>query len=200
MPSEPAPITLNYSAAFLHQIKRLRKKYRRIQSDLQPLLDKLQAGATPGDQVQGTPAIPPTRSACPTAMPAAAPARWLPDDLLRPDRQRPLAGDDLLQDRAVRHPGRRHPPHHRRRTRRLTPVGCVGTFMLSRLDGCTHIGQTIEHLSHSPPFATLRSIPERILDNQPQATTLHPSVGAQFIGRTHWANSRTGARINAPVL
>lgn len=54
MPAEPTLIALNYSAAFLRQLKRLRKKYRRIQSDLQPLLDELQAGATPGDQVQGT--------------------------------------------------------------------------------------------------------------------------------------------------
>lgn len=64
MPSESAPITLNYSAAVLRQLKRLRKKCRRIQSDLQPLLDELQAGATPGDQVKGT-RTPPTRSACP---------------------------------------------------------------------------------------------------------------------------------------
>jgi len=53
MPTERTPVALNYSAAFLHQLKRLRKKYRRIQSDLQPLLDELHSGATPGDQVQG---------------------------------------------------------------------------------------------------------------------------------------------------
>lgn len=54
MPTEPTPVALNYSAAFLRQLKRLRKKYRHIQSDLQPLLDELQSGATPGDRVQGT--------------------------------------------------------------------------------------------------------------------------------------------------
>lgn len=54
MPTEPTPVALHYSAAFLRQLKRLRKKYRRIQSDLQPLLDELQRGATPGDRVQGT--------------------------------------------------------------------------------------------------------------------------------------------------
>ena len=74
MPTEPTPVALNYSAAFLRQLKRLRKKYRRIQSDLQPLLDELRSGATPGDRVQGTGHIPSTRSACPTATRSAAPA------------------------------------------------------------------------------------------------------------------------------
>lgn len=54
MPTEPTPIALNYSEAFLRQLKRLNKKYRRIQADLQPLLDELLTGATPGDQIQGT--------------------------------------------------------------------------------------------------------------------------------------------------
>jgi mRNA-degrading endonuclease RelE of RelBE toxin-antitoxin system len=54
MPTEAAPITLSYSAAFLRQLKRLNKKYRRIRADLQPVLEELQTGATPGDQVQGS--------------------------------------------------------------------------------------------------------------------------------------------------
>lgn len=84
MPSEPAPITLNYSAAFLRQVKHLRKKYRRIQSDLQPLLDKLQAGATPGDQVQGT-RYTAYKVRLPNSDARRGTSRWLPDDLLRPD-------------------------------------------------------------------------------------------------------------------
>ena len=59
MPTEPAPaqsnsIQLNYSAAFLKQLKRLTKKYRRIRDDLEPVLNQLRAGETPGDQIQGT--------------------------------------------------------------------------------------------------------------------------------------------------
>lgn len=51
MPAER--LTLNYSAAFLKQLKRLSKKYRRIRDDLQPILEKLAAGGVPGDQIQG---------------------------------------------------------------------------------------------------------------------------------------------------
>lgn len=51
-PTELARLT--YSAAFGRQLKRLRKKYRRIRDDLQPLIDDLQAGRTPGDQITGT--------------------------------------------------------------------------------------------------------------------------------------------------
>lgn len=55
MPIEPTPpLQLNYSAAFLKQLKRLAKKYRRIEKDLRPVLDEIQAGQTPGDQIQGT--------------------------------------------------------------------------------------------------------------------------------------------------
>ncbi len=53
MPTKPA-VALNYSTAFLSQLKRLAKKYRRIRLDLQPLLDELIDGDTPGDQIQGT--------------------------------------------------------------------------------------------------------------------------------------------------
>jgi mRNA-degrading endonuclease RelE of RelBE toxin-antitoxin system len=53
VPSEPAPVALTYSAAFLRQLKRLAKKYRRIRADLEPLLEQLRNGETPGDQIQG---------------------------------------------------------------------------------------------------------------------------------------------------
>lgn len=39
---------------FERQFKRLRKKYPHIQTDLAPLIEQLQQGATPGDQIQGT--------------------------------------------------------------------------------------------------------------------------------------------------
>ncbi|MDN5849806.1 MAG: type II toxin-antitoxin system RelE/ParE family toxin [Nitrococcus sp.] len=44
---------LTYSDAFGRQLKRLRKKYRHIRDDLQPLIDDLQAGHTPGEQTTG---------------------------------------------------------------------------------------------------------------------------------------------------
>lgn len=54
MPTEPAPsLQLNYSEAFLKQLKRLAKKYRRIRQDLEPITKQLTAGETPGDQIQG---------------------------------------------------------------------------------------------------------------------------------------------------
>lgn len=45
---------LIYSGAFKRQLRQLAKRYRHIHSDLQPVLDELQAGDTPGDQVPGT--------------------------------------------------------------------------------------------------------------------------------------------------
>ena len=44
---------VSYSDAFKRQVKRLSRKYRRIRADVEPLIEQLQAGETPGDQVQG---------------------------------------------------------------------------------------------------------------------------------------------------
>jgi len=44
---------LYYSEAFKRQIKRLSRRYRRIKNDVQPVLEQLESGATPGDQIQG---------------------------------------------------------------------------------------------------------------------------------------------------
>jgi mRNA-degrading endonuclease RelE of RelBE toxin-antitoxin system len=41
-----------YSAAFKRQLKRLSHRYRRIRDDVQPLIDRLLAGETPGERVQ----------------------------------------------------------------------------------------------------------------------------------------------------
>ncbi len=41
-----------YSHAFKRQLKRLARKYRRIRSDVEPLIDELSVGARPGDQIQ----------------------------------------------------------------------------------------------------------------------------------------------------
>ncbi len=45
---------VSYSDAFKRQLKRLSRKYRRIRSDVEPLITQLEAGETPGDQIQGT--------------------------------------------------------------------------------------------------------------------------------------------------
>lgn len=45
---------VSYSDAFKRQLKRLNRKYRRIRSDVEPIITQLEAGETPGDQIQGT--------------------------------------------------------------------------------------------------------------------------------------------------
>jgi mRNA-degrading endonuclease RelE of RelBE toxin-antitoxin system len=47
-------VTVHYSDTFKRQLKRLSRKYRRIRSDVQPLIEQLEAGETPGEQIQGT--------------------------------------------------------------------------------------------------------------------------------------------------
>lgn len=42
-----------FSRHFLHEFKRLKKRYRHVEDDLRPLLDQLRQGETPGDQVPG---------------------------------------------------------------------------------------------------------------------------------------------------
>jgi len=42
-----------YSRAFKRQLKKLSRQYRRIKSDLTPVVDALLAGETPGDQLSG---------------------------------------------------------------------------------------------------------------------------------------------------
>ncbi|MBK1720510.1 type II toxin-antitoxin system RelE/ParE family toxin [Thiocystis violacea] len=46
-------MVVSYSEAFKRQIKRLSRRYRRIRDDLQPIIDQLAAGQTPGDRIQG---------------------------------------------------------------------------------------------------------------------------------------------------
>lgn len=45
-------MVVRYTEAFKRQLKRLARKYRRIRTDLQPLINQLQTGDTPGDQIQ----------------------------------------------------------------------------------------------------------------------------------------------------
>ena len=53
MPELPL-VRLQFSAEFKSQLRSLAKRYRQIRSDIQPLIDQLQAGECPGDQISGT--------------------------------------------------------------------------------------------------------------------------------------------------
>lgn len=52
MTSEP-PVRVVATPHFNRNFKRLRKKYRRIEVDLKPLVAQLEQGETPGNQIQG---------------------------------------------------------------------------------------------------------------------------------------------------
>ncbi len=45
---------VEFTPLFVRFLKHLAKKYRSVQADLQPLIDQLGRGETPGDQVKGT--------------------------------------------------------------------------------------------------------------------------------------------------
>src|SRR5271157_634086 len=52
MPSDPAsPLQVTFTPEFKRNLRQLAKKYRRIKSDLQPIIDQLASGSKPGDQV-----------------------------------------------------------------------------------------------------------------------------------------------------
>ncbi len=52
MSSDPAsPVQVAFTPEFKRNLRQLAKKYRHIQSDLQPILDQLASGSKPGDQV-----------------------------------------------------------------------------------------------------------------------------------------------------
>jgi mRNA-degrading endonuclease RelE of RelBE toxin-antitoxin system len=46
-------VVVSYSDAFKRQLKRLSRRYRRIRDDIQPIIDRLEAGETPGDRISG---------------------------------------------------------------------------------------------------------------------------------------------------
>ncbi len=43
-----------FTSEFKRSLRRLAKRYRRIRQDVEPLVDALSSGETPGDRVQGT--------------------------------------------------------------------------------------------------------------------------------------------------
>lgn len=47
------PIEVRTSERFDREIRQLAKRYRRIRIDIQPIIDQLEAGELPGDQIPG---------------------------------------------------------------------------------------------------------------------------------------------------
>ena len=48
------PIKVEYTPEFKRNVRGLSKKYRHIRSDVQPVIEQIQTGDFPGDQVPGT--------------------------------------------------------------------------------------------------------------------------------------------------
>ncbi|WP_017304138.1 type II toxin-antitoxin system RelE/ParE family toxin [Spirulina subsalsa] len=53
MQSEPSPIQIALTPRFKRDLRELVKRYRSIRTDIQPLIEQLQAGQTPGDRISG---------------------------------------------------------------------------------------------------------------------------------------------------
>lgn len=51
--SEPVPIQIALTPRFQKDLRELAKRYRSIRTDLQPLIEQLQAGEIPGDRIAG---------------------------------------------------------------------------------------------------------------------------------------------------
>ncbi len=51
--SETSLIAIEYTPEFKRNLRQLAKRYRRIKTDIQPLLDALAQGEFPGDQIPG---------------------------------------------------------------------------------------------------------------------------------------------------
>jgi mRNA-degrading endonuclease RelE of RelBE toxin-antitoxin system len=52
--TEKPPVRVLFGDEFQRRVKVLKKRYRQIRTDLQPLIEQLQYGETPGDQIPGT--------------------------------------------------------------------------------------------------------------------------------------------------
>ena len=53
MQSEPSPMQIALTPRFKKDLRELAKRYRSIRSDVQPLIDQLQASEIPGDRIAG---------------------------------------------------------------------------------------------------------------------------------------------------
>ncbi|ESA32411.1 cytotoxic translational repressor of toxin-antitoxin stability system [Leptolyngbya sp. Heron Island J] len=53
MPNESPSVEVALTSRFQKDLRSLAKRYRRIRSDVQPLIQRLEAGELPGDQIAG---------------------------------------------------------------------------------------------------------------------------------------------------
>ncbi|MEB3211625.1 MAG: type II toxin-antitoxin system RelE/ParE family toxin [Leptolyngbyaceae bacterium] len=53
MPTDPSSVQIALTPRFQKDLRSLAKRYRNIQSDLQPLIDQLKTGELPGDRFTG---------------------------------------------------------------------------------------------------------------------------------------------------
>lgn len=53
MQNESSPIQIALTPRFKKDLRKLAKRYRSIRSDIQPLIEQLQAGEIPGDAITG---------------------------------------------------------------------------------------------------------------------------------------------------
>ena len=53
MQSEPTSFQITLTPRFKKDLRELAKRYRSIRSDLQPLIEQVQAGEIPGDRIAG---------------------------------------------------------------------------------------------------------------------------------------------------
>jgi mRNA-degrading endonuclease RelE of RelBE toxin-antitoxin system len=53
MQNEPSPLQIALTPRFKRDIRELAKRYRSIRSDIQPLIEQLQAGELPGNRIAG---------------------------------------------------------------------------------------------------------------------------------------------------
>jgi addiction module RelE/StbE family toxin len=52
--SETADVEVRFTVPFLRRLKDLEKRYRQIKQDIQPVIETIEAGDFPGDQITGT--------------------------------------------------------------------------------------------------------------------------------------------------
>jgi mRNA-degrading endonuclease RelE of RelBE toxin-antitoxin system len=52
--SERKHVQVSFTSEFKRNIRQLAKKYRHIKTDVQPVIEQLESGQTPGDQIPRT--------------------------------------------------------------------------------------------------------------------------------------------------
>ncbi|XGV99558.1 MAG: type II toxin-antitoxin system RelE/ParE family toxin [Leptolyngbya sp. BL-A-14] len=54
MPNDQPTVQVRFTDDFLRQVRALAKRYRQIQTDIQPVIQQLETGNFPGDRIPGT--------------------------------------------------------------------------------------------------------------------------------------------------